>query len=423
MHGTRGDVEPAIAIALELLRRGHEVDVAVPPNLVRFAMDAGLNSVTAYGPDSHKQLESELFKKWWQLRNPIKVLHQARLYTTEGWEEMSKVLYELAKRADLILCGTTYQEVAANVAEALNIQLAALHYFPLRANNHILPIRLPFFIVHILWKIAEWIHWKIIKPAYDLQRVALNLQASKISSVQKMMENNIFEIQAYDKVFFPNLETQWNGQRPLVGTMTLELKTSHDDCIESWINSGSPPIYFGFGSMFFDDPKQTIKIVIHVCELLGERALICTGSLSIGEFPKTDSVKLVQAVNHSRVFPRCRAAVHHGGAGTTAASTRAGIPTVILWVGADQPIWATQVKRLGIGTSRRLSGTSSLTLQHDLKTVMQADYIQRAREISKQIKSPNESLNSTVKLLESLMTEGNTCRSPLSMFKNNFSNN
>lgn len=408
VHGTRGDVEPAIAVALELLRRGHHVDMAVPPNLVLFALEAGLDSVTAYGPDSQKQLESELFKKWWRLRNPIKVFHQARLYTIAGWEEMSVVLFKLGKSADLILCGTTYQEVAANVAEALNIQLAALHYFPLRVNNHILPIRPPYFLIKILWKIAEWAHWKIIQPAYDLQRENLRLPISQISPVTKMIKNGIFEIQAYDKVFFPGLEAQWNGQRPLVGTMSLELKTNEDDDIESWINSGSPPIYFGFGSMSVDNPNQTIEMIIYLSQILGERALICTGSLSTEMFSKIDSVKLVKSVNHSRVFPLCRAIVHHGGAGTTAASVRSGVPSVILWVGADQPIWATQVKRLGIGTSRRLSKTSAVSLQLDLETVLQPKYIAKAREVSNQITLPSESLNATVKLLESLTPSSHT---------------
>jgi UDP:flavonoid glycosyltransferase YjiC (YdhE family) len=407
VHGTRGDVEPAIAVALELLHRGNQVEMAVPPNLVRFALDAGLDSVTAYGPDSQKQLESELFKNWWRLRNPIKVFHQARLFTMEGWEEMSEVLFKLGKNADLILCGTTYQEVAANVAEALNIQLAALHYFPLRANNHILPIRLPYFFIKVLWKIAEWGHWKIIQPAYDLQRKNLRLPTSRISPIAKMIKNKIFEIQAYDKVFFPGLEAQWNGQRPLVGNMTLELKTNEDNCIESWINSGSPPLYFGFGSTF-ENPNQTIKMIINLSQILGERALICTGSLNTEMFSKIDSIRLVKSANFSRVFPLCRAIVHHGGAGTTAASVRSGVPTVILWVGADQPIWATQVKRLGIGTSRRLSRTSTLTLQHDLETVLQPKYIARAREVSTQIKLPNESLNTTVNLLESLSASSHT---------------
>ena len=71
-------------------------------------------------------------------------------------------------------------------------------------------------------------------------------------------------------------------------------------------------------------------------------------------------------VNHAAIFPACRAVVHKGGAGTTAAGIRAGIPTLILWMGADQPIWAAQIKRLKVGSARRLSSTTRESLVADL---------------------------------------------------------
>ena len=148
VHGTRGDVEPAAAAAVELQRRGHEVSMAVPPNLVRFAESAGLPApVLPYGPDSQQQLEAEVFRDWWKLRNPATVLRQAREYVVDGWSEMSETLNAMAAGADLILTGTTYQEVAANVAEAQGIPLAALHYFPARANSKILPVPVPLSVV------------------------------------------------------------------------------------------------------------------------------------------------------------------------------------------------------------------------------------------------------------------------------------
>ena len=72
---------------------------------------------------------------------------------------------------------------------------------------------------------------------------------------------------------------------------------------------------------------------------LGERALICSGVWDLEATPHADHVKLVRTVNHAAVFPICRAVAHHGGSGTTAAGVRAGVPTLILWVGADQPFW------------------------------------------------------------------------------------
>lgn len=400
VHGTRGDVEPAAAVATELQRRGHEVKLGVPPNLVGFAESAGLSPVESYGPDSQRQLEAEVFRHWRTLRNPVTVLRQAREYLMEGWPEMSACLMQLAAGADLILTGTTYQEVAANVAEARAIPFAALHYFPARANNHILPVRLPEPLVEPVWAVAEWAHWRLLKPADDQQRRILGLPESKIHAVRRIVERGALEIQAYDKVFFPGLEEQWGGRRPLVGAMSLQLATSADHAVMSWLASGRPPIYFGFGSMPLDTPAVAVEMIVNVCRELGERILICSGILALEGIAYGEDVMIAPSVNHAEVFPRCRAIVHHGGAGTTAASVRSGVPTLVLWVGAEQPVWAARIKHLGVGTSRRFSKTTPETLRDDLRITLGPRCAARAREVAVQMTSPKQSLTTTADLLE-----------------------
>ena len=399
-HGTRGDVEPAGAIARELWRRGHEITMAVPPNLIEFAMSAGPFSVVAYGPDSQRQLERPVFRDWYKLRNPLTVFKQVREYATEGWAEMSTTRATHATRSDLILGATTYQELASNVSEALEIPFAALHYFPLRANNHLLPIRLPKRLVNPLWATIEWAHWHLLKPAYDAQRRSLGLPESKIRAARKIVEQGTLEIQAYDKLFFPGLEKDWGSKRPLVGAMTLELPTTSDESVMSWIAAGRAPIYFGFGSMPLDNPDKTVEMIVKVCRELGERALIFAGILGLSDVIIDGNVKIVRSVNHTKVFPHCRAIVHHGGAGTTAASIRAGVPTLVLWVGAEQPVWAARIKRLGVGTARRLSKTTEKTLRDDLRTTLGQPCTVKAREVAHQMTSVSESLNITADLLE-----------------------
>jgi len=111
-------------------------------------------------------------------------------------------------------------------------------------------------------------------------------------------------------------------------------------------------------------------------------------------------VKVVRAVNHSKVFPRCRAVVHHGGAGTTAAGLRAGVPTLILWVTSDQPIWATQLKTLKVGTGRRFSPKVGQSLVSDLRQILAPQYVARAREIASQMTSAADSAARAADLLE-----------------------
>ena len=402
VHGTRGDVEPATAVARELQLRGHDVRMAVPPNLVGFAKSAGLSSVSSYGPDSQRQLEAEVFHDWFKLRNPVKVMRQAREYLVEGWADMSATLSRLAAGADVILGGTTYQELAANVAEAGEVPFAALHYFPVRSNTHILPVRLPPRLADLVWSVAEWSHWRLLRPAYDEQRRASRLPQNRIRAVRHMVNSGALEIQAYDKVFFPGLEAQWGWKRPLVGTITLGSATDFDESVNSWIGAGRRPIYFGFGSMPVDRPAATVEMIANACRDLGERALICSGVLPLDGTAPIRDVMIVPAVNHAAVMPRCRAIVHHGGSGTTAASVRSGVPTLVLWIGADQPVWAAQIKRLGVGTSRRFSAMTRETLRDDLRTVLRPECAARAREVGHQMTPPGRSLAVTVGLLEGL---------------------
>jgi UDP:flavonoid glycosyltransferase YjiC (YdhE family) len=403
VHGTRGDIEPCAALSLELLRRGHDVSLAVPPNLVPFVSRANLPPAVPYGVDSQQQLDADIFRKYWKIQNPLTALRELREYITSGWAEMSTTLTPLAEGADLILTGTTYQEVAANVAEYHGIPLAALHYFPARANTQALPVPLPPQLVRSAWAVAEWVHWRALKEADDAQRRELGLPKATVRAVRRIVEGGALEIQAYDEVFFPRLAAEWGGSRPLVGSMTVELAADTDDEVASWIAAGTPPIYFGFGSMPVQSPDDAVAMITDVCAELGERALISKGVWDLREPAATtraDHVKLVTSVNHAAVFPLCRAVVHHGGSGTTAAGVRAGVPTLILWVGADQPVWATQVKRLEVGTGLRFSRTTRDSLRDALRSVLQPSYVARAREVATQMTKPAASVSAAADLLE-----------------------
>lgn len=127
-YGTRGDIEPCAAVGLELQRRGHDVCLAVPPNLIGFVETAGLSAVAYGSRDSQEQLDEQFLHNAWKLQNPIKLLREAMAPVTEGWAELSAMLTPVAAGADLLLTGQIYQEVVANVAEHHGIPLAALHF-------------------------------------------------------------------------------------------------------------------------------------------------------------------------------------------------------------------------------------------------------------------------------------------------------
>jgi UDP:flavonoid glycosyltransferase YjiC (YdhE family) len=402
-HGTRGDIEPCAAVGRELLRRGHEVRMAVPPNLIGFVEAAGLAAVT-YGPDSQEQIKaaSDFVRDVFKIQKPTSLVRAGKELYIQGWAEMSRTLTSLADGADLLLTGLTYHGVAANVAEYYDIPVAALHYFPMPVNGQLALPLIPSStsLTRSIMTVAWWLYGRITKDVEDAQRRELGLPRAAAHAAQRMVERGSLEIQAYDEVCFPGLAAEWNGRRPFVGALTMELPTDADDEVASWIASGTPPIYFGFGSTPVQSPADTVEMIAAACAELGERALIYSGANGSNRIPHPDHVKLVGPVNYATIFPACRAVVHHGGSGTTAAGMRAGVPTLILWDVSDQPIWSAQVKRLKVGFGRRFSSTTRESLVADLRRILAPQYVTRAREIATGMTKPAESVTAAADLLE-----------------------
>jgi UDP:flavonoid glycosyltransferase YjiC (YdhE family) len=217
------------------------------------------------------------------------------------------------------------------------------------------------------------------------------------------------DFQAYDELCLPAPATELveqGGRRPFVGALTLELPTDADQEVLSWIAAGTPPIYFGLGSTLINSPAETSAVISTACAQLGERVLICSGPNDFSHVEHLDHVKVVPAVNHAAVFPACRAVVHHGGAGTTAAGLRAGIPTLILWLWLDQPMWAAGVQRLQAGFGRPFSQTSQESLVADLRLILNPHFATRAREVATHMTKPAESLRMAADLLEHTARQG-----------------
>ena len=412
-YGSRGDVEPCVAVGRELLRRGHEVDMAVTPDLVGFAEAAGLAAV-GFGPDLQSFVDA--VHNCWTNRRKIQDLARLRREAwemhTQCWRELSTTLMSLAEGAELLLTGLYLEESAANVAEYYDIPLAMLHHSPMRPNGQLFPMRvqgplvriMPAPVIRTAITVNEWWSWRMAKKQVDDgQRRELGLPKATGPAQRRITERGALEIQAYDEVCFPGLAAEWakwNGQRPFIGAPTLELPADADDDAASWIAAGTSPIFFGFGSMPAESPADTVAMISAACAQLGERVLVCAGSSDLSRLPHFDHVKVVGALNYAAVFPACRAVVHHGGAGTTGVGLRAGVPTLILWTFPDQSIWGDQVERLKVGTARRFSATTRESLIADLGTILAPQFAARARELATRMTKPDTSVAAAADLVE-----------------------
>jgi len=141
------------------------------------------------------------------------------------------------------------------------------------------------------------------------------------------------------------------------------------EALQRFLESGPPPVYIGFGSMGGMRPKQRTQAVLEALAATGQRGLLASGWGGLGAANLPENVHMLSAAPHDWLFPRMNAIVHHGGAGTTAAALRAGRPSVICPFLGDQPFWGWAVAQAGVGpepipqhrlTAKRLAGALTI---------------------------------------------------------------
>jgi UDP:flavonoid glycosyltransferase YjiC (YdhE family) len=346
-----------------------------------------------------------LFGSPWRIRELTGLRREISELYTQCREEMTRTLTLLADGADLLITMHNFENVAANVAEYHDIPLATLHLFLRRPNGQFLPF-LPAWLGNSALSAYWWLSWRMSKKVDDAQRRQLGLAETTGPWSRRIAERGSLEIQAYDEVLFPGLAAEWakfGGHRPIIGTLTLGLAGDADQEVASWIAAGTPPIFFGFGSLSVETPADTLAMIDAACAQLGERALVCADMNDFSSLPNSEHVKVVGAVNHGAVFPACRAVVHRGSVGITAAGLRAGLPTLILWKLTQQLVWGVQVKRLKVGTARRLSATTEKSLVADLRTILAPQYVARAGEIATRMTGAAESVATAADLVENFV--------------------
>jgi UDP:flavonoid glycosyltransferase YjiC (YdhE family) len=116
-----------------------------------------------------------------------------------------------------------------------------------------------------------------------------------------------------------------------------------------FLESGAPPVYIGFGSLSNRNPEETADLVIRALKLTNQRAILLSGWGGLHKTDLPESIFMINSIPHSWLFPRVAAVVHHGGASTTAAGLRAGVPSVIVPFYGDQPFWGRRIAELGVG--------------------------------------------------------------------------
>lgn len=387
LTGTRGDVQPVLALGLELQRRGHDVLLGAPPNLVDFTTSAGL-AARACGPDIQQLYSSDEGQRALVAGNTLRLMQLVARQMSDYADRMNREVIEVCTGADLIVASTVTEDRAASVAEAMDVPLVCLNYYPARANGaYPFPGALPpswappAAVNRLTWVVAENLRRVVFMRYLNDLRALLGLPKTRASVAAELARRNVPEIQIYDPALVPGLAEEWDERRPFTGFLTLDQETrraigelgdDHTDILE-WVGAGEQPVFFGFGSMPIRNPAAVMDMVHEVSARLGVRALVSAGwaGMEASDVQSDSMVKVVGPFAFDLVFPYCAAAVHHGGIGTLFEGLRAGLPTLVCSVSFEQPMWGGQVERLGLGAHLRFTELSTEGLVRGVSTLLE----------------------------------------------------
>ena len=156
--------------------------------------------------------------------------------------------------------------------------------------------------------------------------------------------------------------------------------------LETFLETGEPPVYFGFGSM--RAPQDLGQVMIQTARALGRRAIVSRGwaDLSLPVDDEPDRLAIGE-VNQQALFRRVAAVVHHGGSGTTTAAALAGAPQVVIPQLYDQHYWAQRIHHLGIGTAHAPGTPTADSLTSALEHTLQPDVAARAHSIATAVRT------------------------------------
>jgi sterol 3beta-glucosyltransferase len=340
--GTRGDVQPHIALGLGLKAAGHEVTISTLDEFKPLVTQYGLLHDSLRG-DFLKVAQATIGQKGGnQLRRIRQYVEIARDTLTDEWAS--------AQKAEVLI----YNPAAIggfHVAEKLNVPTFAVFPAPLYSPTREFPS--PFLPFHNLGPFNKLSHEIFAKMGPAMYRNPINQFRKDVLGLPPARGENslhgkpITKLYAYSEAIVPR-PADWDESSIVTGYWFLDAPTSWqpDPELVRFLQEGSTPVYIGFGSMFMNGGKLRTETVLEALRIAGQRGIIATGWGGLTGENKPKDIFVLDAVPHDWLFPKVAAIVHHGGAGTTGAALRAGKPQIICPFVGDQFFWGRRVADL-----------------------------------------------------------------------------
>jgi len=362
--GSRGDVQPYVALGTGFQEAGHHVTIAAVEAFRELVERYGLNFHPTTG-DVGTMLNSEAAhaamesggKTWKAVRELLRMAEPIL-------EDLSNDCWEASQGSDVIIA-STLGLVGLPIAEELGIPYIPAVPYPLLHPTGAFPNPAWPFDWRIPWAFRNFYnrltHHAAAQIGWQPYRKVLNGWAKRklgrkpyplLGPYGTFRKEKNLTLYGYSRYVIPR-PAEWDKHIQVTGYWFLPPTPDFmpPPSLVEFINSGPRPVFVGFGSMVNRETARMSQFVLDALDKAGQRAVLASGwgKLHVEALTDPERIYIVDDVPHSWLFPQMSAVVHHGGAGTTAAGLRAGVPSVIVPFFGDQPFWGRQVERLGVG--------------------------------------------------------------------------
>lgn len=354
--GSRGDVQPYIALGVGLKKAGHTVCMPAPEIFRSLISESGLEFIPIKSIDPVELAKSMEIHKAAGSKNKVMfirtVFSELKPYIRAFYDE----IWEASKGSEAII-STLSIPAAQSIAEKLGIPCIYAPLLPVHPTSVFhSPFTPGFFNIglynRITHKLLEQIVWQPTRSILNSwQKDVLGLKPlsfwGPFREIYKRSEPVLY---GYSELVVPK-PLDWPSSIHITGYWFLDEPEVWQPPVglEDFLNAGPPPVYIGFGSMIDKEPERMTGIVLDALKTSGQRGILSEGWSGLGSEKLPDTIFKVGSIPHSWLFRRMSAIVHHGGAGTTAASLVSAIPSIVTPFLGDQPFWGQRVYSLGVG--------------------------------------------------------------------------
>jgi sterol 3beta-glucosyltransferase len=357
-YGTRGDVQPALALGRALRARGHQVRLLASLHFKPWIEGHGITAVPA-SVDVQALMTSELGNEWAEIgTQPFKQLRLMKKMLDEHGLAMIQDAWHGCQGSDLIVSSFTSMNYAPCLAQALRARHVIILLQPptlaSRSGSATLSAPLP--------RRNSWINylfgkWLLERAAWWLYGGVINrFRREALRRPPQTQRENVADWKGAPILlgFSPQVvppPADWPPNVHVTGYWFLDEDAgwAPPARLSDFLEAGEPPVCIGFGSMAGRGRDAFNRLLLEAARQSGRRAVLLAGWAGLGDAEMPDNVLALESAPHGWLFPRVATVVHHGGAGTTAAAFRAGTPQVVVPHLADQPFWGQCVEMLGVG--------------------------------------------------------------------------